>query len=156
MSLPNATAMFTQVQQPLCYAEALVQRFTQLSQALNRDAVLSTLVAATSELTGCELSQLYLLDAGHTRLTLSAEWLDGGLHARTVDSLPSDYNEEQLLQFCLSQNRVLNLSELDSGLHQSQFLPVSGKPWRSLLCLPLRNQQQHICGLLLTASREPQ
>ena len=60
--------MLTQVQQPLCYAEALVQRFTQLSQALNRDAVLSTLVAATSELAGCKLSQLYLLDAGHNEI----------------------------------------------------------------------------------------
>lgn len=156
MSLPNAAPMFTQVQQPLSYAEALVQRFSTLSQALNRDALLGALVAATADLTDCELSQLYLLDDGHARLTLTAEWLDGSLHARTVDSLPSDYNEEQLLQFCLSQNRVLSLRELDSGLHQSQFLPTTGKPWRSLLCLPLVNQQQQVCGLLLTASTQSQ
>ncbi|UVE19821.1 sigma 54-interacting transcriptional regulator [Pseudomonas sp. LS44] len=144
--------MFQQIPQPLRYAEALLQHFSGLARASSAEGLLSGLVEASSQLSGCELSQLYLLDSSHTRLTLSAEWLDGRPQPRTATSLPSDYDGEQLLQFCLCQNRVLSLTTLDDSLYATSFLPERAQPWRSLLCLPLLNAEQRVCGLLLCTS----
>ncbi|SNS59247.1 DNA-binding protein Fis [Pseudomonas segetis] len=154
MSSLNLPSILGQVPQPLRYAEGLLQRLASLVQANNADNLLNGLVAATAELTGSALSQLYLLDSTHTRLTLTAEWLDGVLQPRAADSLPSDYDGEQLLQYCLCQNRVLSLNELDNSLHQTEFLPVTQQSWRSLLCLPIVDKQQHVSGLLLCASHQ--
>lgn len=145
--------MFTQVPQPLAYAEALLANFSSLSRASDGSALLGTFVRGVAELSGCELAQLYLLDATHTCLGMSAEYLDGLLQPREAKSLPADYNGEQLLQFALCQNRVLWLSELSSSLHETCFLPASSSPWQSLLCVPLVNQQKTVEGLLLCASR---
>ncbi|MGB4074350.1 sigma-54 interaction domain-containing protein [Pseudomonas sp.] len=145
--------MFSQVPQPLRYAEALLQRFATLARAANSDALLGGLVESAAQLSGCELSQLYLLDDTHTRLTLSAEWQDGLLQPRADASLPSDYDGEQLLQYCLCQNQLLSLNELDSSLHQTGFLPDASPAWRSLLCQPLLDEQKRVCGLLLIASQ---
>ncbi|MHA6491914.1 sigma-54-dependent Fis family transcriptional regulator [Pseudomonas borbori] len=145
--------LFSQVPQPLRYAEALLQRFATLARAVNADALLGGLVEAAAQLSGSELSQLYLLDDSHTRLTLNAEWQDGLLQPRVVASLPSDYDGEQLLQYCLCQNQVLSLEELDSSLHQIGFLPDTSRAWRSLLCLPLLDEHKRVNGLLLIASQ---
>jgi len=147
--------MFNQVPQPLRYADALLQRFATLARAANADALLGGVVEAAAQLSGCALSQLYLLDDSHTRLTLSAEWQDGLLQPRAEASLSSDYDGEQLLQYCLCQNQVLSLAELDGNLHQIGFLPEAGRPWRSLLCLPLLDEQTRVNGLLLLASQAP-
>jgi sigma-54-dependent transcriptional regulator len=147
--------MFHQVPQPLHYAEALLQRFAGLARAANGEALLGGLVESAAQLCGCELSQLYLLDDTHTRLTLCAEWQDGVLQPRADASLSSDYDGEQLLQYCLCQNQVLSLDELDANLHQIGFLPDAGQPWRSLLCLPLLDEQKRVNGLLLLASQPP-
>ncbi|MDP3813989.1 sigma 54-interacting transcriptional regulator [Pseudomonas sp.] len=147
--------MFNQVPQPLRYADALLQRFATLARAANADALLGGVVEAAAQLSACELSQLYLLDDSHTRLTLSAEWQTGLLQPRAEASLSSDYDGEQLLQYCLCQNQVLSLDELDSNLHQIGFLPEAGQAWRSLLCLPLLDEQQRVNGLLLLASQTP-
>ena len=153
MSSLKVPPMFHQVPQPLRYAEALLERFAGLARAANGDALLGGLVEAAAQLAGCELSQLYLLDDTHTRLTLSAEWLNGLLQPREAASLPSEYDGEQLLQYCLCQNQVLSLEELDSSLHQIGFLPDAPHAWRSLLCLPLLDEQKRVNGLLLIASR---
>jgi sigma-54-dependent transcriptional regulator len=147
--------MFHQVPQPLHYAEALLQRFAGLARTASGEALLGGLVEAAAQLSGCALSQLYLLDDTHTRLTLSAEWQDGLLQPRAGASLPSDYDGEQLLQYCLCQNQVLSLDELDGNLHQIGFLPEAGEPWRSLLCLPLLDEQKQVNGLRLIASQPP-
>jgi len=146
--------MFSQVPQPLRYAEALLQRFAGLARSANGDALLGGLVEAAAQLSGCALSQLYLLDETHTRLTLNAEWQDGLLQPRAEASLPSDYDGEQLLQYCLCQNQLLSISELDSSLQQIGFLPDVAQAWRSLLCLPLLDEQKHVNGLLLIASQQ--
>ncbi|WP_236614327.1 sigma-54 interaction domain-containing protein [Stutzerimonas azotifigens] len=137
---------------PLQGTEALLGRFAELAWAGDPDALLGGLAETAAQLADCPLSQLYLLDATHTRLTLSAEWLDGRLQAREAASLPSDYDGEQLLQYCLSQNRRLNLATLDPSLHRTGFLPDAPRPWRSLLCLPLQDAQGHATGLLVTAT----
>ena len=153
MSSLNVSLMFSQVPQPLRYAEALLHRFATLARAANSDALLGGLVESAAQLSGCELSQLYLLDNTHTRLMLSAEWQDGLLQPREVASLPSDYDGAQLLQYCLCQNQTLSLNELDSNLHQTGFLPDASQTWRSLLCQPLLDKQKRVCGLLLIASQ---
>ena len=145
--------MFTQVPQPLVYAEALLAQFASLSRAADGAALLGDFVRGVAELSGCELTQLYLLDATHTCLGMNAECLNGILQPREAASLPADYNGEQLLQFALCQNRVVSLSELSGSLHETSFLPPQATPWQSLLCVPMVNQQKAVEGLLLCASR---
>jgi len=145
--------MFTQVPQPLAYAEALLAQFAALSRAANDADLLGCFVRGLAELSGCELTQLYLLDATHTRLSMNAECLDGILQPREAASLPVDYDGDQLLQFSLCQNRVVCLGELSSSLHETGFLPAQAAPWQSLLCVPIVNHQKAVEGLLMCASR---
>ena len=126
---------------------------TRLARSATREALFGALVKTGAQLADSELCQLYLLDDGHARLTLSA-CLDGAICATPAASLPSDYRDEQLLQFCLCQNRALTLEELDASLHATGFLPASLKPWRSLLCQPLLDAQGQLGGLLVSASRQ--
>src|SRR5690606_4450629 len=137
------------------YAEALLGRYAELAGAASAERLLADLVRAAAELADCALGQLYLLDHTNTRLTLCAEWLDGLLQSREAASLPSDYDGEQLLQYCLCQNQVLCIEELDSALHGIACLPDSRRTWRSLLCLPLQDGNRQTRGLLLVASHEP-
>jgi sigma-54-dependent transcriptional regulator len=146
--------MFAEVPQPLRYAEALLGRYAELAGAASGERLLADLVRAAAELADCALGQLYLLDHTNTRLMMSAEWLDGLLQPREAASLPSDYDGEQLLQYCLCQNQVLCIDELDSTLHSIACLPEGGPAWRSLLCLPLHDGAGHTRGLLLVASHE--
>lgn len=145
--------MFTQVPQPLVYAEALLAQFASLSLTADSAALLGDFVRGVAELSGCELTQLYLLDATHTCLGLNAECLNGLLQPREAASLPADYNGEQLLQFALCQNRVVSLGELSGSLHETSFLPPQATPWQSLLCVPLVNQQKQVEGLLVCAAQ---
>lgn len=145
--------MFTQVPQPLVYAEALLAQFASLSRAADGAALLGDFVRGLAELSGCELTQLYLLDATHTCTGMNAECLDGALQPRAATSLPADYNGEQLLQFALCQNRVVCLDDLGASLHETSFLPATAGARQSLLCVPLVNQQKAVEGLLLCASR---
>ncbi|MCU1718971.1 sigma-54 interaction domain-containing protein [Pseudomonas sp. 5P_3.1_Bac2] len=147
--------MFSQISQPLRYAESLLEQFAVLARASSSEALLGGVVSSAAQLSGCALSQLYLLDDTHTRLTLSAQWTAGELQASAGASVSSDYDGQQLLQYCLLQNQTLCLSELDSSLHQTGFLPEAAKPWRSLLCQPLLDEQQQVNGLLVVASQEP-
>lgn len=144
--------MFIQVPQPLAYAEALLEQFARLARAADDAALLSGLVLGLAELSGCELTQLYLLDATHTCLGMTAECLEGSVQPREAQSLPADYNGEQLLQFALCQNRVVCLVDLPGSLHESRFLPPGAKPWQSLLCVPIVSDQQTVEGLLVCAS----
>ena len=134
--------MFTHVPQPLAYAEALLGTFTELARATDEQGLLQALVPAVAELSGCPLVQVYLLDPTHTRLGLEAAWLDGRLLARDCSSLPADYNGEQLLQFALCQNRVVNISDLCASMFDTSFLPSQATPWQALLAVPLLTAQQ--------------
>ncbi|WP_024645401.1 sigma-54 interaction domain-containing protein [Pseudomonas syringae] len=145
--------MFTQMPQPLAYAEALLAQFASLARAVNGAELLGDFVRGLAELSGCELAQFYLLDATHKCLKMRAECLDGMLQPREAASLPVDYNGEQLLQFALCQNRVVCLGELSGSLHETSFLPMQSTPWQSLLCVPVVNRQQAVEGLLLCVSR---
>jgi sigma-54-dependent transcriptional regulator len=145
--------MFSQMPQPLVYAEALLAQFAKLSRAENEAGLLGDFARGLSEISGCELTQLYLLDATHTCLRMNAECLDGILQPREAASLPVDYNGEQLLQFALCQNRVVCLTALSGSLHETSFLPPQASSWQSLLCVPIVNHQKAVEGLLLCVSR---
>ena len=146
--------MFSLLPHPLVYAEALLAQFANLSRATEGSALLGGFARGLAELSGCELAQLYLLDATHTCLGMSAECLNGHLQPRQTANVPADYNGEQLLQFALCQNRVVCIGELEGSLYDTSFLPSQVRPWRSLLCVPLVNQQQSVEGLLLCASHQ--
>lgn len=145
-------AMFSQVAQPLAYAEKLLALFARLAKVADSTVLLGDFARGLTELTGCELAQVYLLDATQTCLGISAEYLDDVLQARDLACLPSDYNREQLLQFALCQNRVVCLCNLSGSLHETRFLPPMADSWQSLLCVPLINHRKAVAGLLLCAS----
>lgn len=138
------------IPQPLNYADSLIGHFYALSQLPDHSALAEALVAATADLTGCELVQLYLLDETGTCLTLSSQWFDGGHSPAQCRTWPSDYDGSQLLQYCLCQNATLSIGNLDGSLHDTAFLPEGH--WRSLQCLPLADAAAGIKGLLVIAS----
>jgi len=146
--------MFSHMAEPLHYAQSLLAQFSSLSRAVDAGTLLGDFVRASTELSACELSQLYLLDASHTSLILNAEYWQGLLQPRAATSLPADYDGEQLLQYALCQNKVVSLCELSASLHETGFLPPSNRPWQSLLCVPLLDQHNAISGLLVCASRQ--
>lgn len=141
--------MFNHLPQPLAYAETLLGHFTSLSQTANGAALQGDFLTGVAQLSGCELTQLYLLGATHSGLELSAEYLNGILQSRDV----SDCNGEQLLQFALRHNRVVCMDSLSGSLYEIGFLPPQATAWQSLLCVPLVNQRKAVEGLVLCASR---
>lgn len=145
-------AMFKQLAQPLAYAEALLAQFSSLSRLADGAALLGHFIQGAVRLSGCELAQLYVLDATRTHLQMHTECLEGQLQFRDRTTLPCDYSGEQLLQFALCQNRVVCLDALSDSVHETSFLPARGAPWQSLLCVPLVNPQTAVEGLLLCAS----
>ena len=148
--------MFAHVAQPLAYAELLLQQFACVARAGDAATAASVCVQAIVSLAGCELGQLYLLDASHQRLECVAECCQGQGSAplRHASGVPVDYTGEQLLQFALCQNRVVCISDLNAGVYDLGFLPQHSQPWRSLLCVPLVNAHNAVEGLLLAASHE--
>ena len=145
-------AMLADLKHPLLYAEALLEQFTGLSRAADGGALLGEFVRGVAQLSGCELTQLYLLDPAHGGLGLISECLDGIVQPRAVTSLQADYSDQKLLQFALRQNRVVGLGSLRDSLHDTDFLPTRSRPWQSLLCVPLLNQRKAVDGLVLCAS----
>lgn len=146
--------MFKKLSQPLDYAEALLAQFSDLSRLADGAELVGTFILGVARLSGCELVQLYLLDATRTRLEMNTECLEGRLQFRDPQSLPSDYHAEQLLQFSLCQNRVVCLDALSDSVHETGFLPPRATPWQSLLCVPLGDPQDGVGGLLLCASNQ--
>ncbi|SFO01819.1 sigma-54 dependent transcriptional regulator [Pseudomonas sp. NFACC24-1] len=144
--------MFKTLSQPLDYAEALLAQFFSLSRLAEGAVLVGNFLQGVARLSGCELVQLYVLDATGTRLEMNTECLEGQLQFRDPQSLPSDYRAEQLLQFSLGQNRVVCLGALGDSVHETRFLPARATPWQSLLCVPLVDPQGRVGGLLLCAS----
>ncbi|MFL7963429.1 sigma-54 interaction domain-containing protein [Pseudomonas kielensis] len=144
--------MFKTLSQPLDYAEALLAQLFSLSRLADGAVLVGHFIQGVARLSGCELVQLYVLDATGTRLEMNTECLEGQLQFRDPQSLPSDYHAEQLLQFSLGQNRVVCLGALGDSVHETRFLPARATPWQSLLCVPLVDPQDRVGGLLLCAS----
>lgn len=147
--------MFVQLADPLAYAESLLQHFASVARCTRSVSVVDQCVRAVAQLSGCELSQLYLLDATHKRLELTAEWFEGGVQPKRAQGLPTDYSGQQLLQFALCQSRVVSIDDLSEGLYDTDFLPRQNLPWRALLCVPLLNAQQSVEGVLLAVTHQP-
>jgi sigma-54-dependent transcriptional regulator len=146
------SALFMQVPQPLAYAEALLAEFSSLSRSGDDVSLLGSFIRGIARLSTCEVAQLYLRDTTHARLEMCAEYLEDQLQFPDRASESCDYNDEQLLQYVLRQNRVVCLGALSDSLHDTRFLPVRAAPWQSLLCVPLVDMRGATAGLLLCAS----
>ena len=129
MSSLELPPLFDQLSRPLDYAEQLLVRFAALARSRDNRELQQGLAEAAGALSGSALSQLYLLDVTHTQLNLTAQWRDGRSCPRDGGTLSSDYRDQQLLQYCLTQNRPLHIDDLHGSLYQTDFLPpmlVSG------------------------------
>ncbi|WP_248764429.1 sigma 54-interacting transcriptional regulator [Pseudomonas sp. MWU12-2319] len=133
--------------------ESLLEQITLLAAAQDSAGLFDNLVTVAAQLSGCELSQLYLLDTTQTCLTLSAMQCDGQLQLPNSASQPANFYNEPLLEFCLREHRTLNIDTLHSGLYPTDFLPASEPSWSSLLCTPLVDEHATLGGLLLIGSR---
>src|SRR5690606_37209707 len=103
----EGSLMFTSVPDPLCYSQDLLAQFNQLSKALNGAQLSGAFAGASASLTGCEIGQLYLLDATRPALVLKAEYWQGLLQPRPDACQATNYDREQLFQYALSQNKVV-------------------------------------------------
>lgn len=144
--------MFLAVHEPLGYAQKLCSHYAALSQLSDSEALLQDFVRTASELSECELAQVFLVD--DVRLVLGAAVLGGAVQSSASQEGEIDYSTEQLLQFSLAENRAVDLDDLGSSLYQTGFLPARKKAWRSLLCVPLLNRDGFPKALLVCASSE--
>ena len=140
--------LFSQLPQPLAFAETLLGWISRLGLESDETQLPSLCVAGAAQLSQCELSQLYGLDAVSGRLELIAQHLPGV-------PLPGDrdFQHEQLLQFVLKRRSALCLDDLDNSVYDSTFLPVTATSWRALASVPLFNRHEAIIGVLLCASQ---
>src|SRR5476651_283276 len=143
--------LFTLLPNPLDYAGALWGWFARLGAVSDESTLVEDFAAGAAQLSACELSQLYLLDEATGRLDLAAQHLPGVLPPGGVASPGADFKNEQLLQYVLGQNRVLNLTELGRSVYDTGFLPSVAVPWQSLLCVPLLGRRKQVSGVLLCA-----
>jgi sigma-54-dependent transcriptional regulator len=104
-------------------SEALLRDLGSLARLTDCTTLQEGLVTTAARLARCALSQLYLLDETGTGLTLTNAWSDGQLQGQDASSLPRNYFNEPLLQFCLGQKQSLNIPQLNNGLYQANFLP---------------------------------
>ncbi|MEG0632175.1 MAG: sigma 54-interacting transcriptional regulator [Pseudomonas sp.] len=144
--------MFAQLAQPLAYAEQLLRAFAALAPLATPSRLFGEFAVLAARLSDTDVAQVYLLEAGHSHLALSAECLHGTLQAPQSAAMAADYHGEQLLQFSLCQNQVMCLDTLNDGVYQSGFLPECRTAWRSLLCIPLGAEPGVVEGLLVCAS----
>lgn len=146
--------LFADLPDPLAYADTLLNCFIGLGQGSDETTLPGLCVAGAAQLSGCELSQLYLHDEVTGRLDLIAQHLPGALPGTDPASTPA-WQKEQLLHYVLNHRRTLSLDDLESSLYDSSFLPVVQAPWRSVLAVPLFNLSNRITGVLLCASWHP-
>lgn len=142
--------MFSQIPDPLAYAQRFCAAYATLSEASSSESVAEELLKAVCELSGCELGQLFLLDATRRRLQLVTQRHDGAAQAGPAHD--ADFSGEQLLKFSFDQKRAVCIAQSDSDVYDTGFLPASDSRWRSLLCLPLTGRDGQVTALLSCAT----
>ncbi|RMR09786.1 sigma-54 interaction domain-containing protein [Pseudomonas syringae group genomosp. 3] len=148
------TSPFNALPDPLSYAQTLVSHYSILSQADERRPLLEGFVRAAAELSGCESSQLFLLDSKHKCLGLAAQIVEGVIRSCASKASREGCCDLPLLQFSLLQNRVVSIPEVSSSPYATDCLPVQEHAWQSLLCIPLPSRDNIPIGLLVCASRQ--
>ncbi|KAF2407064.1 DNA-binding protein Fis [Pseudomonas antarctica] len=143
--------LFADLSDPLAYADALLHCFAGVGFDSDETTLPGLCVVGAAQLSLCELSQLYLLDELTGRLDLIAQHLPEALTPIDLTS-GSPWHKEQLLHYVINQRRMLSLDDVESGLYDTAFLPLTQTPWRSLLAVPLFNRSQQVTGVLLCAS----
>ncbi|WP_214351589.1 sigma-54 interaction domain-containing protein [Pseudomonas congelans] len=141
------------LQDPLGYAHTLISRYSALSQAADSQSLLHGFALAAAELSDCQASQLFLLDASHNRLCLAAEVVDSVIRSDHKTNSLTDYCDESLLQFCLLQNGVVSIPKISDSPYMTSFLPGDVGDWKSLLCIALYDREEAPVGVLVCMSR---
>ncbi|MCK9742389.1 sigma-54 interaction domain-containing protein [Pseudomonas syringae] len=153
MSSNKVASSFHLLHDPSGYAQTLVSQYSALSRSADSQSLQHDFALSAAELSDCQASQLFLLDARHKHLCLVAEVVDSVIRPDQKTTSFKDYRDEPLLQFSLLQNRVVSVPEISSSLHGTSFLPVVAQEWTSLLCVPLHNHERIAVGVLICASR---
>ncbi|GAB7527970.1 sigma-54-dependent Fis family transcriptional regulator [Pseudomonas sp. 3A(2025)] len=135
-------------------ADALLAHCVLLARGSSKKTLCDDLLRAAVAVSGCDLAQVYLLDVPGCGLYMAAQMLTGGYTLLEKPGHSLNDHERPLLQFVLQQNRPLSLTDLDSALHDTGFLPDAAQPWQSLLCVPLHNSGLRVTGLLLCATHQ--
>ena len=144
----------TQTNGPLTDADTLLDSFIRIGLASDETALSNLCVVSAAQLSGCELSQLYLLDETTARPSLVAQHLPA-LSSSPHRSSGEDLKEQQLLSYVLERRIALCIDDLACSPYDAGFLPSAGKPWRSVLTVPLFDRRKVITGVLLCASWRP-
>ncbi|MFQ6594372.1 sigma-54 interaction domain-containing protein [Pseudomonas palleroniana] len=143
---------FAQQPGPQADTDIFLDCFTRLGLDCDETSLPDVCVAGAARLSGCELSQLYLLDEVSDRLDLIAQHMPGSTWRAGAGECP-DLRNQQLLHYTLSQGRALGLDTVQNSLYDIGFLPALGAPWCALLSVPLFNRSGGATGVLLCASR---
>lgn len=143
--------MALQGESPLAYAQGMLAHLTDLGRVRDGVTLSREFVRAAAQISGCELSQLYLFDEPGRCLNLSAECLNGVSQPQDDRRFFEDYQRQQLLQHVLRCGESLSLSDLHGGLYDIGLLPTVDRPWQSLLCVPLHYFDGAVAGVLLCA-----
>ncbi|MFN3357077.1 MAG: sigma-54 interaction domain-containing protein [Pseudomonas sp.] len=144
--------LFSQLPQPLDYADSLLAWFTRLGIDGDEATLPQLCVTAAVQLSQCELAQLYWRDEATGQLHLIAQHLSGELSLGD-QARNADFQHEQLLHYVLDQRCALSLEDLAHSVYETGFLPASALPWQSLSCVPLLGRHAGITGLLLCAGQ---
>lgn len=121
--------------------------YSSLIEAQGTQDLITCVLKMAATLNSVDLVQLYLLDQSKTKLHLYGQALSGIVKLKQDAS--RDYYDEALLQYCLTQNKIIMAEDINSLLLDYDFLPQNTSTrWRSLLVLPLSNKQQ-LYGLLV-------
>ncbi|MGZ9706821.1 sigma-54 interaction domain-containing protein [Pseudomonas sp. GNP013] len=146
--------MFSRLPQPLAYAETLMGWFCRLGRGADENTLADLCVAGVAQLSQCELGQLYRLDKATGRLELIAQHLHGG-RSSSDPALGQGAQDEQLLQYVLTQGQAVALDDVSQCVYDCGFLPEATTPWRSLCAIPLSCRGDAVSAVLLCASQRP-
>ena len=145
------TALFSQIPEPLAYAEQLCMHYASLCAATDAEALDHRMAQAAATLTGCELTMLFGQDPAAGELCLLAQ-LAPGRSQRGKPRNSGHYDRCQLLRSSLDDNRTVSVTDGNGELYDTTFLPAGPHAWRSILCQPLVDPDGRVAGLVLCAT----
>lgn len=144
---------FSALPDPLSHAQKLFSYYSTFSLSTDKRSLLHDFARSAADLSECEASQLFMLDATGKWLGLVAEIVDGLVQPDSEKTSERDHGNQPLLQFSLGQSKVVSIPEISGSLYETLFLPARVEDWKSLLCIPLLNSQKIPVGLLVCVSK---
>lgn len=145
--------MFSQIPEPLIYAQVLVDALAQLLFVTDKERLVRQLTETVAKLTGCEVCQVYEFNEVTAQLHLTSEFADARVFPVGHSRAFTDFRNESLLQTCLLEKQEIVSQSGNFAGKEIQFLKDILGPESSLLCLPLLGDEQRVSGVLLCMSR---